>query len=1082
MVRDPKQSHKTLKEVEAKYRRVFENSKDMVFITTVEGRFIEVNQAGVEMLGYSDKNELMKMNVSDTYLHPKIRKIFLKEISKEGFIKDFEARLKRKDGTTMDCLITATLRKDEEGHAMGYEGIIKNISDRKSMEEELFQRAEELQTLYDLSILINQTLDLDKVLPIALDRASSLTGFEMGAIYMLDEVEETLELKLNKGYSPVFAENVKIIGLGQGVAGTTVKLKRPIFHSIDEYTFPRFLPFLKEEGIQSMVGIPLLAKGEAIGAITLVSRSIHTLSQREINLLESIGNQIGLALENAKLFSNVTKAKSEWETTFDAVTDLITIRDKDYRILRANRAAFKRFGLKPEEMLGKRCFEALHHRDKPCERCHLSKTLITKKPAFGERESEYLKGVIQYHTFPIYDEAGEIIAVVDLSREITEQKRTEMEKEVVNNINKIMASSLDVRLVMQVVYSELKKVLNAERMTITLLLEKGEWYRFFSLKEDYEAKEMIGPVTYPIEGTPIKQVVETRLPVIITDSAKIDSWFYQRLLKEGIRSSLVFPLEYKGRIIGTINLSSREPHHFSEDQFSFLNQISAGLAISIENSLLLDEIKQSEEKYRIVVENAHDGIGVLGNDYKFKYVNERLAEITGYSQGELIGVDFRNLLDEENKKWVSDLYLRRQRGEEVPSRYEFSLLRKDREKRDIEICSTIVKDSKGNVNTISFVIDVTERKKMAEQLTQNEKLRALGEMASGVAHDFNNALAAILGNTQLLLYTAKDEELKESLNVIEKVARDSAQTVRQLQDFTRRRVHQEIFKFDINSIVQDAIEITKPKWKDDVQSKGIHIEIATVLDEVPPVLGNPSEMKEVIANMIFNAIEAMPEGGKIEIRTFQKNSNVHIRISDIGIGMTEEVRKKVFEPFFTTKPFSNTGLGLSMSYGIIKRLRGEIEVESKVGKGTTLTIILPIGLEGKEEKSTPSLIRKGRGARVLVIDDEETVRNVLSRILSEVNYRVTTAENGEEGIRLFKEGEFDLVLTDLGMPGISGWEVSKAIKKMSPQTPVGMITGWGVEVDQAKIEENGIDFIIPKPFQFDQILKVLGETITSKSL
>ncbi len=1080
MVRDLKQTHEALKEAEAKYRTIFENSKDMVFITTIDGKFIEINQAGVEMLGYSDKNELMKMNVSDTYLHPKIRQIFKKEISQEGFIKDFEARLKRKDGTTIDCLITANLRKDEKGHAMGYEGIIKNISDRKRMEEELFQRTKELQTLYDLSILINQTLDLDKVLPMALDRASGLTGFEMGAIYMLNEVEETLELKLNKGYSPVFAENVKIIGLGKGVAGTTVKLKRPIVRSIDEYPFPRFLPFLREEGIQSMVGIPLLAKGKAIGAITLVSRSLHTLSQREINLLESIGNQIGLALENAKLFSNVTKAKSEWETTFDAVTDLITIRDKDYRILRANRAVFKRSGLKPEEMIGKRCFEALHHRDKPCERCHLSKTLITKKPAFGERESKDLKGVIQYHTFPIYDEAGEIIAVIDLSREITEQKRMEMEKEVVNNINEILASSLDVRQVMQAVHSELKKVLNTERMTITLLLEKGEWYRFFSFKEDFEAKEMIGPVTYPIEGTPIQQVVDTRIPVIITDSAKIDSWFYQRLLKEGIRSSLVFPLEYKGRIIGTMNLSSREPHHFSEDQFNFLNQISTGLAISIENSRLLDGIKQSEEKYRTVVESVLDGVLVVGEDFRFKYVNEKLAEILGYSIVELMGMDFRNYLDEGSKQLVSDRYVRRQKGEEVPPRYEFNVLRKEGEIRNVEISSTIVRDSKGNVNTVAFIKDVTEKKKMEEQMIQNEKLRALGEMASGVAHDFNNALAAILGNTQLLLYTAKDEELKESLRVIEKVARDSAQTVRRLQDFTRKRGHQEIFKLDINSIVKDAIEIAKPKWKDEVQGRGILIEMVTNFDDIPPVLGNAFEMREIVTSMIFNAIEAMPEGGKIEIQTFQRKEKVCIQISDTGMGMTEEVKKKVYEPFFTTKPFSNTGLGLSMSYGIIKRLGGEIEVESKVGKGTAFTILLPVGLEGKEEEMTPSLIQKRMEARILVIDDEETVRSVLTRILSQINYRVTTAENGEEGIRLFKESDFDMVLTDLGMPGMSGWEVCKAIKKMNPHTPVGMITGWGAEVDQAKIEENGIDFLIPKPFQFDQILKVLDETITSK--
>ena len=233
--------------------------------------------------------------------------------------------------------------------------------------------------------------------------------------------------------------------------------------------------------------------------------------------------------------------------------------------------------------------------------------------------------------------------------------------------------------------------------------------------------------------------------------------------------------------------------------------------------------------------------------------------------------------------------------------------------------------------------------------------------------------------------------------------------------------------------------------------------------------------------MIFNAIEAMPEDGKIEIRTFRREGHVYIQISDTGVGITEEVMKKAFEPFFTTKPFSNTGLGLSMSYGIVKKFGGEIDVVSEVGYGTTFTIILPAGLEGKEKVDVPPIIKKGGEARILVIDDEETVRDVLSKILSQINYRVIAAKNGEEGLRLFKEGEFDMVLTDLGMPGMSGWEVCKTIKKMNPRTPVGMITGWDAMVDQAKIEESGIDFLIPKPFQFDQILKVLGETIPSKS-
>ena len=511
-----------------------------------------------------------------------------------------------------------------------------------------------------------------------------------------------------------------------------------------------------------------------------------------------------------------------------------------------------------------------------------------------------------------------------------------------------------------------------------------------------------------------------------------------------------------------------------------LSIVGGQLATLIDNLHLYGEIKQSEEKYRTVVEGALDGVSVLEGNYRFKYANERLAEILGYTREELIGMDFRNLLNVASQKLVVGRYVQKQRGEEVSPRYEFNIIRKDREIKNVEISSNVVKDSQGNINMISFIKDITEKKKMEDQLLQAEKLRALAEMASGVAHDFNNALAVILGNTQLLLYDAQDEESKKSLKTIEKVAKDSAQTVRRLQDFTRKRTHQELLNVDVNSMIKDCIEITKPKWKDEVQRRGILIEIVSNLEEIPSVLGNASELREVITNMIFNAIEAMPEGGKIEIRTYQKRKQVFIQISDTGIGIAEEVRKKIFEPFFTTKPFTNTGLGLSMSYGIIKRLGGEFEVESKVGRGTVFTIILPIGGEQREE-AVPSLtIKKGRRAHILVIDDEEFVRSVLSRTLAQVNYQVTLAENGEKGIQLFKEREFDMVLTDLGMPGMSGWEVCRMIKEISPNTPIGMITGWGMEMNRNKMEEYGLNFVISKPFDLNQILNVVAENIETK--
>jgi len=1246
MEKDVKQIKHTLKEAEGKFRRIFENLKDMVYITSVDGKFIDVNQAGVQMLGYRDKEELMQIRASDTYFNPEEREKFQNEIAKEGFVKDLEVKLKRKDGTPLEVLITASVRRDEEDQIIGYEGIVKDVSTRKRMEEELHQRTKELETLYELSFIINQTLNLDQVLPMALERVLALTGFEMGAIYLVSDDREWLELKYHRNYPSHLEEAVKRLKWGEGVAGLVVDKKEVVIFSIDQYPSPRILPNLIEEKVKTLVGIPLLAKKEAIGAICLTSRSDRLIRQNEIRLIESLGNQIGMALENARLFSKVTKAKSEWEETFDAVTDLITVRDRDYRIIRANKTAFKRYGLKPEQIIGKRCFEVFYQNNRPCEGCHVSKALEMKRPVSGERKSRYLNGIFRYHVFPIYDETGEMVGMVNLSREITEEKRLEMEKEVVNNINKILASSLNVREVIKAVHSELKKVINSERMTITLLDEKGEGFRYFALEKDYEAKEFSGGVIYPKEGTPFAQAVDTGQPVIIQDTENSDSWVNQKLRKEGIRSSLVYPLEYKGKVFGTLNFGSREPNNFSDQHINFLRSIVPGLAIAIQNALLFEEtikrlneltilyevmkvsvsssnldqllrevtnslknffrfdalgillvdentmrliphpasynelsiknieklglsvgrgitgwvaekgepllvnnvsedpryicgdemthsemcaplkmgqrvigvidaqsrrlnafseddfrllnivggllatiientrlqegIKHSEEKYRKVVEGAHDGICVIGLDNRLRYVNQRMEEIFGYPEKNLIGMDFRDLITEESRRFIEERTIRRQRGEKLSPLFELNAIRKDGEVRNIEINAKVLKAQEAEINYIVFVRDITEKKRLEQQLLQGEKLRALGEMASGVAHDFNNALAAILGNAQLMLLTAKEEELRESLRTIEKVAKDAAHTVKRLQEFTRKKSHQELYRVDINQIIRDAIEITKPKWKDEAQAKGISIEIISSLQEIPTVGGNASDLREVITNMIFNSIEAMPEGGKIEIRTFHQKKKVYIQVSDTGVGMEEEVKKKIFEPFFTTKPFSNTGLGLSMSYGIIKRFGGEIEVESKVGQGTTFTIILPIQLEGVEEEVSSVTIPRGREARILVIEDEEQVSRALSKILSQFNHQVMVANNGEEGIRLFKENKFDIVLTDLGMPGLSGWEVCRAIKSLSPQTPVGMITGWGAQLSEEEIEENKLDFLISKPFDFNQILRLISEKMASK--
>jgi signal transduction histidine kinase len=255
-----------------------------------------------------------------------------------------------------------------------------------------------------------------------------------------------------------------------------------------------------------------------------------------------------------------------------------------------------------------------------------------------------------------------------------------------------------------------------------------------------------------------------------------------------------------------------------------------------------------------------------------------------------------------------------------------------------------------------------ELKSTQNRLIQSEKLRALGNLASGVAHDFNNILAAIMGRTQLLLREVEGAVIPEEhkqhllkwLKVMEQLANDGAETVKRIQKFARtyRATSEKEFKpLDLNTIVLEAIEITRPKWKDEAQLKGISVEVEPDLGELSHTLGDPTEMREVLTNLIFNSIDALPDGGRIKISTRLRDNKLEIKVADNGLGMIEEIKNRVFEPFFTTKKEKGNGLGLSVAYGIISRHNGQITVESEPGEGTAFSITLPVYASGETDKT-----------------------------------------------------------------------------------------------------------------------------------
>jgi CheY-like chemotaxis protein len=250
--------------------------------------------------------------------------------------------------------------------------------------------------------------------------------------------------------------------------------------------------------------------------------------------------------------------------------------------------------------------------------------------------------------------------------------------------------------------------------------------------------------------------------------------------------------------------------------------------------------------------------------------------------------------------------------------------------------------------------------------------------------------------------------------------------------------------------------------------------VITQLTPVPAVDGHPADLRQALTNLILNAVDALPGGGTITVATRAAGDAVEMSVADTGMGMSEEVRRRIFEPFFSTKGPQGTGLGLAMVYGIVSRHGGQISVESREGAGSTFTVRLPAGRGLAAAGASPATRVSEATARILVIDDEDEVRETLADMLRENRHEVVVARHGDEGLERFRQAPFDLVLTDLAMPGISGWQVAQAVKVARPDVPVVLVTGWGVELPVEQLRAHGIERVMTKPFKLQDVLEVVA--------
>jgi PAS domain S-box-containing protein len=495
-----------------------------------------------------------------------------------------------------------------------------------------------------------------------------------------------------------------------------------------------------------------------------------------------------------------------------------------------------------------------------------------------------------------------------------------------------------------------------------------------------------------------------------------------------------------------------------------------------------EALEESERAYRDLFDNAQDLVFTTDLEHRIETVNKAGLIYLGYGANELQGRSLYELVDEAGRSRLQALEVGVLPGDPRPP-LETGLRRADGQTATFEIVSRWIVEAGQPVGIHAIGRDITQRRereqatiRFREQLAQAEKLRALGEMAAGVAHNFNNLLTVVVGNAELIsLHQDIPEPIRKDTERILDSARRCSAIVRRIQTFGRPIDMADTDLVDLGEVARETVDITHPKWKTEPELAGRTVRMALDLQPVPTILSQGSAWEEILSNLIFNAVDAMPTGGVISISTRAEDGWVVVRVADDGDGMDEETQRRIFEPFYTTKQEeAGTGLGLSTVWGLVQTLGGDVGVDSILGEGTTFTIRMPVAEpQDREETALDEGPTTTEPLRILVVDDEPRVLELLPPILS--GHDVDTANGGGAGLERVGAADYDVVLTDWVMAEASGLEVAGAAKERDPRTVVVLMTGW--ERTDSQANSDAVDLRLSKPFERDDVERVMEEAV-----
>jgi PAS domain S-box-containing protein len=805
-----------------------------------------------------------------------------------------------------------------------------------------------------------------------------------------------------------------------------------------------------ELGMVSYFGFPLKwPDGDMFGTICVLDSEKNEYSELFRKIMVQFKELVESHLELILQRREIEREKEQTEKYLEAAGPVVVILNKEGNVKRINKRGCSILGYRKEEIEGKNWFENfIPERNREDVKDVFKKLMSGEIEAVGNSENPVLVGgggekIILWHNNIIKNEKGKIISTISSGIDITERKEAQ---------RKLKKSE-----------EEKSLILNGSPLLITYQNTGHEiiWAnRAAGESVGRKPEDLVGKKCYeiwqqrdtPCEGCLVEKAIE-KGEVVSGEMSSPDGrvWF--------IKGNPV--RDEEGNIIGvietTMNITERKKTE--------------------------EELKETKERYQKIIENADEWIWILGRDGNFKYANRAALENSGYEFEKWLGRSYYPIVVEEDLPKVKGIFAETLGGKS--QHYELRIKDKRGNIRTLQVNTAPLLEEGEAVGTVSVGRDVTEEKEKEKEFRRMDKLESLGILAGGIAHDFNNLLMGIMGNISLAIMNVDDDETKEILSDAEKASKKASRLTEQLLTFAKggKPIKETT---SIEDLIRESAEFV-------LHGSNVKCEY-NFPEDLWKVKADKAQMTQVINNIVLNADQSMPEGGKILITgdnvvlgsdntlPLPEGKYIKIAMEDEGVGIPEEYLLKIFDPYFSTKRKGH-GLGMATVYSIIQKHEGHVKVKSKLGEGTTFYIYLPAAEEERGEKDEKEEIPFLEKKKILLMDDEEIVRKAIGRMLKGKGSEVVFAENGEEAINKFKEAEkspqpFDAAILDLTIAGgMGGKETVKKIREMDSNVKIIVASGYSNDPVMANYGKYGFNGVIVKPFHIEELIQALKNVI-----